>query len=184
MVDVIQILFTLFSFCPLAIFAQVPPLLRTQFGKMSLNTFINFSDINFAHAAVAIVAAPTIWNIMARLEYRTHLLTKVAFNSKYIGCYLLAIYIFSFSLFRDFLFHRALSTQPRLEIEYQNIIDIIAYIYMAIGTVLVGTSMWSLGVTGTYLGDYFGTYKRREELGFGKRRRKEWLQWNALFNVV
>lgn len=32
----------------------------------------------------------------------------------------------------------------------------IAYLLLAIGNTLVLSSMWALGVTGTYLGDYFG----------------------------
>jgi len=33
---------------------------------------------------------------------------------------------------------------------------LIAYTLLAIGNTLVLSSMWALGVTGTYLGDYFG----------------------------
>jgi phosphatidylethanolamine/phosphatidyl-N-methylethanolamine N-methyltransferase len=33
---------------------------------------------------------------------------------------------------------------------------LLAYALIITGNVLVGSSMWALGITGTYLGDYFG----------------------------
>lgn len=33
---------------------------------------------------------------------------------------------------------------------------LVAYALIIAGNVLVGSSMWALGITGTYLGDYFG----------------------------
>lgn len=124
---------------------------------MSLATYFDFSDSNLFLAAAAIVAAPTVWNILARIEFNTHLITLVAMKNKYYGCYALAVYIFTFSLFRDYLFNNALASQPRFFLgEYQSIVDLVAYVIGAFGFVLVSTSMWSLGITGTYLGDYFG----------------------------
>lgn len=64
--------------------------------------------------------------------------------------------IFSLGIFRDFLYERALREQPTygpfLEPQFQ----LLAYALLAAGNVLVLTSMYALGVTGTYLGDYFG----------------------------
>lgn len=36
------------------------------------------------------------------------------------------------------------------------LIDAVAFLCLAVGSVLVFSSMWKLGVTGTYLGDHFG----------------------------
>lgn len=36
------------------------------------------------------------------------------------------------------------------------IIGAVAWLCFGVGAVLVGSSMWKLGVTGTYLGDHFG----------------------------
>ena len=38
----------------------------------------------------------------------------------------------------------------------QPLLKVIAYGLIAAGNVLVISSMWALGLTGTYLGDYFG----------------------------
>lgn len=45
---------------------------------------------------------PIFWNITARLEHRTHFLTKM-FGDKYKACYALAVLIFSIGLTRDFM---------------------------------------------------------------------------------
>lgn len=70
----------------------------------SLVDFIDSSDFNLRVACLCIVLAPTIWNLLARLEYHTHLLTKLACGNRYLGCYILALWIFFFSLFRDYMF--------------------------------------------------------------------------------
>lgn len=64
--------------------------------------FIDYTKPSFLHALVCIVIAPIIWNTIARLEYYTHFLTKIA-RSPYTGCYILALWIFSFSLYRDYV---------------------------------------------------------------------------------
>ena len=74
-----------------------------------------------------------------------------------MGCYVLAITIFSLGIYRDHVYYQALETQPT----YQPLIDSIiikslAIALFAFGNVLVISSMYALGVTGTYLGDYFG----------------------------
>ena len=69
-------------------------------------------------------------------------------------------------LFRDFLYERALRDQPTygpfLEPQFQ----LLAYGLLAAGNVLVLSSMWALGVTGTYLGDYFGILMDEMVTGF------------------
>jgi phosphatidylethanolamine N-methyltransferase len=66
-------------------------------------SYIDIYDYNLQVAVLSIIVAPIVWNILARIEYYTHLLTKLACGNKYWGCYGLALYIFSFSLFRDYL---------------------------------------------------------------------------------
>jgi hypothetical protein len=53
-------------------------------------------------AFVSFAFAPTFWNIIARIEYRTHIFTKLFCGSRYIGCYVLAAVIFCLQLERDF----------------------------------------------------------------------------------
>ncbi|KAL9658385.1 hypothetical protein ABK040_015705 [Willaertia magna] len=123
----------------------------------TLQTYIDFTEKNFLIAALVILITPIIWNILARIEFYTHLLTKLACGNAKLGCYALAVYIFSFSLFRDYLYSRALEAQPTfLKEEYGSQALIIGYIFQGLGMILVVSSMYRLGVTGTYLGDYFG----------------------------
>lgn len=43
---------------------------------------------------------------------------------------------------------------------------LLAYVLFGVGNVLVLSSMWALGVTGTYLGDYFGILMDAPVTGF------------------
>lgn len=53
-------------------------------------------------------------------------------------------------------YERALRFQPSLPILLSREGTLVAYALLASGNVLVLSSMWVLGITGTYLGDYFG----------------------------
>lgn len=92
------------------------------------------------------------------LEYRSKTLTKIAGGNPLLGCYGLAMSIFSLGIFRDYLFEKALRDQPSwpLLVENATIVKPAAVVFFGVGNVLVLSSMWALGVTGTYLGDYFG----------------------------
>ncbi|EDO18007.1 hypothetical protein Kpol_1054p55 [Vanderwaltozyma polyspora DSM 70294] len=119
-----------------------------------------FQEINFEDRALQIsiffvAFNPIFWNIVARLEYSTHFLTKLAGSAKR-GCYLLAMTIFSLGLVRDYFFEQALHNQfssPYLQNEYVKMVGVTLF---GFGQLLVLTSMYQLGITGTYLGDYFG----------------------------
>jgi len=63
---------------------------------------VNLSDSALWTSALSIVLTPTWWNITARLEYRTHFLTKLC-GGKYAGAYLLAFAIFMVSNLRTYL---------------------------------------------------------------------------------
>lgn len=107
-------------------------------------------------ALATIVFNPVFWNIVARLEHKTHILTKAA-GGAYRGCYALALTIFALGLFRDKVYHEALLQQPT----YAPLVELplvraAAVLTFGFGNVLVLSSMYALGVTGTYLGDYFG----------------------------
>ncbi|KAG7665744.1 OPI3 [[Candida] subhashii] len=130
--------------------------------------FPNYININseLLFAIGCIAFNPIFWNIVARLEYSTHFLTKLAGSAKR-GCYLLAITIFGLGIYRDHVYHDALTSQPT----YQPLIDSLLIKALAVftfgfGNVLVVSSMWALGVTGTYLGDYFGILMDERVTGF------------------
>lgn len=74
--------------------------------------------------------------------------------------------IFSLGIFRDFLYERALRQQPSHPLLFTPLFQFLAYALLAAGNTLVLTSMWALGVTGTYLGDYFGILMDKMVTGF------------------
>jgi methylene-fatty-acyl-phospholipid synthase len=53
-------------------------------------------------------------------------------------------------------FKQALEHQPTHPLLSQPIIQLISKAVFASGAILVASSMWALGFTGTYLGDYCG----------------------------
>ncbi|KAG5471448.1 hypothetical protein LSCM1_01536 [Leishmania martiniquensis] len=130
-------------------------------------------------AAVAIAGLPTVWNIVARNEYRHHTIER-AVGGKRAGAYLLAAAIFVASGLRDYAFHRAMVQNPSsvfpilsthaFGIEsagvVRNLMTGAGAALIAAGTTLVVTSFLRLGVTGTYLGDYFGIFMAERVTAF------------------
>jgi phosphatidylethanolamine N-methyltransferase len=99
-------------------------------------------------------------------EYRNKILTKLAGGNSRNACYGLAVTIFSLGIFRDFLYERALRSQPSHPLLETALANYAAYTLLACGNVLVLSSMWALGVIGTYLGDYFGFLMDEMVTGF------------------
>lgn len=131
----------------------------------------NFSDyIDFSpslrYAIATIVFNPVFWNIVARLQHKTHFLSA-AVGGAYNGCYLLAATIFSLGIYRDHIYHQALLEQATYEplLESQ-LVQTLAIVTFTFGNILVLSSMWALGVTGTYLGDYFGILMKERVTSF------------------
>lgn len=123
--------------------------------------FLNHVDLSKPSLLISlgsIAFNPIFWNFVARQEYRNKTLTKLAGGNGLYGCYGLAFTIFSLGIIRDILYERALSEQPAwaLFAQYDTIVKALAVASFGVGNVLVLSSMWALGITGTYLGDYFG----------------------------
>ncbi|GAA6032903.1 hypothetical protein JCM8097_000040 [Rhodosporidiobolus ruineniae] len=122
----------------------------------SLLSYVDFSQPSFYVAVASILFNPIFWNIVARQEYNNKLLTKLAFGKPYWGCYALAVTIFGLGILRDHLYQLALADQPTHPALKYTEVKFLAAALFAVGGTFVVTSMWALGVTGTYLGDYFG----------------------------
>ncbi|CCX34157.1 phospholipid methyltransferase-domain-containing protein [Pyronema domesticum] len=140
-----------------------------KFDKITAENWLDLVDLNqdsFKIAAASIAFNPIFWNIVARQEYHNRILTKLFGGNSRYGCYFLAFLIFSLGLIRDHLYHEALSSQPSLDILTTPTVKYIAIGLFAVGNVLVLTSMWALGLTGTYLGDYFGILMEKRVTGF------------------
>lgn len=130
-----------------------------------LRESVDFNVKSLQYSVMFVIFNPVFWNIVARLEYHTHFLTKTAGSAKR-GCYLLAITIFSLGVGRDMVFKRALQEQPTCNALTQDKFRYLAYGCIGLGQLLVVTSMYQLGVTGTYLGDYFGILMKERVTGF------------------
>lgn len=73
-----------------------------------------------------------------------------------MACYFLAATIFSLGLVRDYLYKAALADQPTHPLLDTDAVKYVSYALFITGNIFVITSTWALGITGTFLGDYFG----------------------------
>lgn len=124
-------------------------------GGAKAGGLIDFGQRSLFVSALSICFNPLFWNVVARQEYRNKVLTKAFGGNSRLGCYALAATIFSLGIFRDILYERALRAQPTYAPLQNFTTELTAYSLLVVGNVLVLSSMWALGFTGTYLGDYF-----------------------------
>lgn len=82
------------------------------------------------------------------------------------ACYGLAATIFSLGLVRDYLYKTAISEQPTHPLLLSVYSQAAAYTLIAAGNTFVLSSTWRLGITGTFLGDYFGILLDEMVTGF------------------
>ncbi|KAL2281780.1 hypothetical protein FJTKL_11254 [Diaporthe vaccinii] len=133
----------------------VRPLLKMA-PIVQQHQLVDLSQKSLFVSAAAIAFNPTFWNIVARREYRTRFMTKTFGGNAQRACYALAATIFGLGLCRDFLYERALRHQPPHPLLDTDAAKYLGYALIAGGNILVVTSTWALGITGTFLGDYFG----------------------------
>jgi len=121
------------------------------------STIINFNDPHFHYTCGIIILCPLIWNIIARLLH-IFIPKNTSKSKRYIMCYLLMIWIFSFSSYRDYLIRKTIQNQPKLILseEYRNLLELISIGIFILGQIFVLSSFYKLGITGTFLGDYCG----------------------------
>lgn len=128
----------------------------------ALHTYTNLSPLQLC--IVSIAFNPIFWNVVAQSEYRMHLGRNVL--GPRLACYLLAVTIFVLGLVRDHIYYHALAEQSPSPFLLSLPHKLIGSVLFLIGNVLVVSSMWALGVTGTYLGDYFGILMESRVTGF------------------
>ncbi|KAF9476627.1 phospholipid methyltransferase [Pholiota conissans] len=129
-------------------------------------SLVDYTKPSFQISLLAIAFNPTAWNIVARNEYRNKTITKIFGGNARYGTYFLALLIFSFGILRDNLYHQALQEQPQKAILPKEYATIVPAALFAIGQLFVITSTYSLGITGTFLGDYFGILMDHRVEGF------------------
>ncbi|KAJ7325548.1 phospholipid methyltransferase [Mycena albidolilacea] len=133
---------------------------------VSLESLVDLNRTSLLVSLLAIIFNPVAWNLVAQNEYRNKTITRLFGGNTYYGCYFLAFLIFSFGIFRDSLYHRALLDQPQhsiLPAPYDTVVPAALFL---VGQTFVVTSTWALGVTGTFLGDYFGILMDHRVEGF------------------
>ncbi|CAJ0832682.1 9905_t:CDS:2 [Entrophospora sp. SA101] len=91
-------------------------------------------------------------------EYKTHFITRLSGGNPYFGCYSLAITIFSLGL--------AIENQPTLPELDNDQVKLLGAILFGSGMLFVTSSTYMLGITGTFLGDYFGILMNEKVTSF------------------
>jgi len=132
----------------------------------ALLKLIDFSKPSLYRSLASITFNPTVWNIVARNEYRNKTITKIFGGNARAGCYFLAASIFFAGMLRDSLFQKAITEQPHAQLLPEPLNVIIPTVLVGAGQLFVVTSTWQLGVTGTFLGDYFGILMDHRVEGF------------------
>jgi len=143
---------------------MLPSLLLRITNSLSLSTvkhdihrYVNYNETYFQYTALAVFLCPFIWNILARIC--RIITTNQSSQFQHTTCYLLAAWIFAFSSFRDYLFHRMIAQQPTYPLfteHYATVIQPLSYLLIGLGQTFVLSSFYKLGITGTFLGDYCG----------------------------
>merc|ERR1712130_708796 len=90
------------------ILGYAPSTTALTLSDFDATQMIDFHKTSFWIAFVSFGFAPTFWNIVGRLEYRTHLFSKLFCGQRYLACYILALIIFCLQLERDFAFNLAM----------------------------------------------------------------------------
>lgn len=85
-----------------AFFEQVIKVASNNIPIVPIKNHINFEGRYFQLTFLAVILCPLIWNILAR-SIRSVLPSKTPMFFRYIICYCLTAWIFSFSAFRDYL---------------------------------------------------------------------------------
>lgn len=144
---------------------------------------IFWRNSNLWFAAFCIMFNPFFWNVVARWEYRTHAITHW-FGSAERGCYALAVVICLLGLFRDYRFEEAISGQPIALAMCTENVRICGTLLIVVGTVLVLSSTWSLGIVGTFLGDYFGLLLNKKVTHFPFNVMNNPMYWGSTLNFL
>ncbi|KAI0075170.1 phospholipid methyltransferase [Panus rudis PR-1116 ss-1] len=127
---------------------------------------IDWSKQSLWISLASITFNPTAWNIVARNEFHNKTITRIFGGNAKLGCYFLALCIFTAGIVRDTLYERALKDQPRVQILPEPYNVLVPAVLFFLGQTFVISSTWALGITGTFLGDYFGILMDHRVEGF------------------
>ncbi|KAJ2742576.1 Phosphatidyl-N-methylethanolamine N-methyltransferase [Coemansia sp. BCRC 34301] len=126
---------------------------------------VDFSQASLWLVLASITFNPTAWNVAARREHHTRWLTKLCGGAQQ-GCYTIAVSIFTLGILRDALYNQALNDQPAAWWLDNGAVRLVAGLLFMSGMTFVVSSTYALGITGTFLGDYFGILMKKRVTGF------------------
>ncbi|KAJ2886433.1 Phosphatidyl-N-methylethanolamine N-methyltransferase [Coemansia aciculifera] len=126
---------------------------------------VDLSQASLWLTLACITFNPTAWNVAARREHHTRWLTNLCGGARQ-GCYAIAMAIFSMGIIRDALYNQALNDQPTASLLDNALVRLVAGLLFISGMTFVATSTYALGITGTFLGDYFGILMSERVTGF------------------
>lgn len=116
-------------------------------------------------ACIIVMLNPLFWNIISRVEYHTHVVSKTAGGPKR-GVALLAFGIVTFNYIRTKLFHKVIENNSTCAPMENSIFDLVGYLLILFGALLVISSSWKLGFFCSFMGDYFGILLDEKVTGF------------------
>ncbi|KAF7345014.1 Phosphatidyl-N-methylethanolamine N-methyltransferase [Mycena venus] len=151
---------------------------------VSLDALVDLNQTSLLVSLLSILFNPVAWNIVAQNEYRNKTITRMfggqpalwvlfsgGFNlflwnlPRFAVCVAL-LKIFSRIECTRASYHHALSYQPRHAILPRPFDILVPAVLFLVGQTFVITSTWALGITGTFLGDYFGILMDHRVEGF------------------
>ncbi|KAG0356457.1 Phosphatidyl-N-methylethanolamine N-methyltransferase [Podila minutissima] len=122
-----------------------------SFQKSTFN--VDLSNPWFWISVGSIAFNPTFWNTVVRREHRTRFMTRLFGGNKYFACYTMAIE--ALGLVRYLALKTAMDHQPKAACMEILPIQLLGHACFVVGNILVLSSFFALGITGTFLGDYF-----------------------------
>ena len=121
--------------------------------------------MNVLLACIVVMVNPILWNVAARLEYRTRAISKLCRGPRR-GVTVVAAAIMGLNFLRTSLFHSVMDQLSVWDVVKGDVATILGYVLIASGGVLVLASTWRLGFFCTFLGDYFGILLEEKVTGF------------------
>ncbi|KCV67844.1 hypothetical protein H696_05575 [Fonticula alba] len=145
---------------------------------------VDFLDPVALKAALVVAMIPFLWNVIARSEHRTRWMTRLCGGHARLGCYLLALAIFTASSYRTTFIQEAISAGARWAVLDTPLVRMVAAVMFVFANVLVLATYARLGITGTYLGDYFGILMSHRVEGFPFTITDNPMYWGSVLNYL